>query len=312
MYRNWLNLRFWIQAAATALSNGYLKGFKTGDIYQGVLKHACVPTLNCYSCPGALFACPIGAMQVAIAGGGGIDPTAPHTFKARLSAIFTSTPFFVIGFLFLLGAIVGRAGCGWICPFGWFQELLHKIPSKKYKGPNFLKYAKYLILLIFVFALPALWMDQFGYGAPYFCKLICPAGTLQGGWLLPLLQPDLRMQLGKLFAWKSLILVAFMALMVFFRRPFCRWACPLGAFLAPMNKVSALRLKIDGNSCIECGACSKQCPVSLDVPREIDSLECIRCLECKNVCPKTCISIKGPGKFASINTAETTNSAPEA
>ena len=82
-----LNLRFGVQAVTAAISNGYFKGFSNGTIYQGVLKHACVPTLNCYSCPGALFACPVGAAQVAIAGGGGLDVTATHSLKDRLNVI---------------------------------------------------------------------------------------------------------------------------------------------------------------------------------------------------------------------------------
>ncbi len=294
MHRTWLNLRFGVQAVTAAISNGYFKGFANGTIYQGVLKHACVPTLNCYSCPGALFACPVGAAQVAIAGGGGLDVTATHSLKDRLNVIFTSTPFFIIGFLFLIGVIFGRATCGWACPFGWLQDIANKIPSPKFKGANWLKYLKYGFLIVFVILLPAFWVDEYGGGEPSFCKFICPAGTLEGGIPLAYLNPDLRSMLGKLFAWKVTLLAILMAMMVFIKRPFCRWVCPLGAFLAPLNKVSFYKLEIEKDACISCGMCSKVCPTDLYVPDELDNCECIRCLECKNVCPKHIIKITGP------------------
>lgn len=297
-----MNLRLIIQFISTVITNGYLKGFKGGSIYQGGMKHICVPTLNCYSCPAALYSCPIGAIQATIAGGGGLDPTAVHTLKERIIAIASSTPFFVVGFLFLFGAIIGRASCGWMCPFGMLQDLLNKIPSPKFVGKSFLKYGKYIILIVFVFLLPAVWLDAYGGGEPTFCKYICPAGTLEAGIPLAYLKVGLRSQLGKLFTWKVTLSVIFLVLMVFFRRPFCRWVCPLGALLAPLNKTSLLRLEIDSDACIECGKCSSVCPINLDVPRELDSLECIRCLDCVKACPLSIIKVKRPMIFAKSTT----------
>lgn len=294
MHRTGLNFRFWAQAVATLITNAYLKGFKAGSLYTGSLKHVCVPTLNCYSCPAAMYSCPIGAMQVALAGAGGLDLTATHTLWSRLLAISTSLPLLTIGFLMLAGGVVGRATCGWLCPFGWFQELLHKIPSAKFVGPKFLKYLKYIILIVCVFLLPAFLLNDLDDGEPFFCKYICPAGTLEGGLPLAWLQPQIRSQLGWLFTWKTSILALIILLSVFFRRPFCRWICPLGAFYGPFNQVSFYRLTIDKKACIECGACSRVCPVNLDVPRELDSAECLRCLECRNVCPIKIIDLNGP------------------
>ena len=56
-------IRLLIQSLSFAFSNGYVKGFTAGKIYKGELKNFCHPGLNCYSCPGALFSCPIGALQ---------------------------------------------------------------------------------------------------------------------------------------------------------------------------------------------------------------------------------------------------------
>lgn len=268
-----LKIRRWVQIGSTVVGNGYIKGFKTGDIYQGPLKKGCVPFLNCYSCPGALFSCPIGAIQNAVSEANG---------KFDINAI----PFLVIGFLMLIGSLIGRAICGWSCPFGFLQDLINKIPSKKFKGYNWLKYIKYVVLVLFVFILPVFWLDDFGYSAgPTFCKYICPAGTFEGGIPLVSLQAGLRSMCGNLFIWKTSLLVLLLLLAVFFKRPFCRWICPLGAFYAPFNKISLKQIKINKEACIKCGKCSKACPMDLNVPEEINTGDCIRCFDCKKECP---------------------------
>lgn len=287
MYRTRLKIRFWIQVISSVAANFYLSGFKSGTIFTGASKHFCVPFLNCYSCPGSFFSCPIGAMQVGVTRNG---TDANASLLAKLLNLLKSFPFLVVGFLAFVAGIFGRAACGWLCPFGLFQRLLNKIPSKKYKGPEFFKYFKYVVLLVFVILLPALWVDQYGFGGPYFCKFICPQGTLEGGISLAILQPQLREQLGKLFLWKLFLLIAVIIASIFFKRPFCRWACPLGAFYGLFNKVSLLQLHFDPDKCIECGLCSKVCPVNLDVPRQINSAECLKCFDCKKVCPKNAIT----------------------
>jgi polyferredoxin len=239
-----------------------------------------------------MYSCPIGALQVTIAGAGGIDLTATQTLWARLSAISTSLPMLVIGFLAIVGATVGRAPCGWLCPFGWLQDLLNKIPTPKFKGPDFLRYLKYVILVVFVFVLPAFWLDGLGFGEPSFCKFICPAGTLEGGLPFLVLSPGLKSQLGWLFTWKAFVLAVLLVAMVFFKRPFCRWVCPLGAFYGPFNKISIYKLEIDHKECIRCGLCSKACPVDLNVPEEIHSAECLHCLDCVKVCPTKCLKFQ--------------------
>ena len=57
-----------IQIAAALLMNGNLSGFLKGKIYRGPLKQVCVPGLNCYSCPAAVTACPLGALQLFLSG----------------------------------------------------------------------------------------------------------------------------------------------------------------------------------------------------------------------------------------------------
>ena len=220
-----------IQALWALLTNSYLVGFVQGKIYRGKLKNLCVPGLNCYSCPGAVGSCPIGAMQAVIG-----------SWNFRFA-------FYAAGFLMFVGALAGRFVCGWLCPFGLVQDLLHKIPFVKkidtFKGDRLLRRLKYVILIVFVILLPMFLVDVLGQGLPYFCKYICPAGTLEGGILLVLFNKSMRSALGWLYAWKSVLLIVTVILSVIIYRPFCKYICPLGAVYSVFNPISVFRYRVD-------------------------------------------------------------------
>jgi polyferredoxin len=269
-----------IQLISAALVNGYIAGFQKGRIFTGGTKAVCVPVLNCYSCPGALGACPIGALQTAV---GGVK----HHF-----------PFYVLGLLMLFGVLLGRAVCGLLCPFGLVQDLLHKIPSPKVRVPKGLdrpvRGIKYVVLLVFVVLLPAFAVTETGITPPYFCQYICPAGTLGGGIPLMLTDPALRQLAGWLFNWKVLVLAIIAAASAFIHRPFCRYLCPLGAFYALFNRFSFFQMSLDAHKCVGCGACERVCPMAVEVTKGINSPECIRCGACQTACPTGAIA--GPLK----------------
>ena len=63
-----LDKRSVVQWLSTLLYNANLPGFVQGRIYRGPLKSVCVPGLNCYSCPGAVGACPLGSLQSSLSG----------------------------------------------------------------------------------------------------------------------------------------------------------------------------------------------------------------------------------------------------
>ena len=149
-----------VQACAALLTNLHLPNFLTGTLYRGAGKTVCVPGLNCYSCPGAAGACPIGS------------------FQAVVGSSKFSFSYYITGILILLGVLLGRFICGFLCPFGWFQELLHKIPTKKLSTKRLkpLTYLKYVILVVMVFLLPVLVVNEAGMGDPFFCKYLCPQG----------------------------------------------------------------------------------------------------------------------------------------
>lgn len=265
--------RGWIQAAATLLANIHLPNFIKGGIYQGKGKAVCVPGLNCYSCPGAAGACPIGSFQAVVG-----------SSKFRFS-------YYITGFLILLGVLFGRFICGFLCPFGWLQELLHKIPTKKLSTKKLkpLTYLKYAILLLAVVLLPAIVVNDLGMGDPFFCKYICPQGVLEGAIPLAAVNEGIRSALGPLFNRKLIILIVVVVLSVLFYRPFCKWICPLGAFYALMNKVSLLGIKVDEHKCVSCGKCARVCKMDVDVTKTPNHTECIRCGKCITSCPTDAI-----------------------
>ena len=272
-------LRKGVQLGWGFLTNAHITGFLKGTIYQGPLKNFCVPGMNCYSCPGALGSCPIGAMQALFDG------------RRRKFA------FSVVGYLAALGLLVGRFICGWLCLFGLVQELLYKIPVPKLKVPRkldrVLRYLKYGVLLILVFILPFFWRNELGIGEPFFCKYLCPVGTLEGGIPLVLLQEQLRSTVGFLFWWKFAVMTLVLLSSLFIHRPFCKYLCPLGAFYALFQKVSILRLALDKEKCVSCGKCEKACPMDVKVTCDPNSMECIRCGVCRKACPKNCIHLAG-------------------
>ena len=266
-----------IQFLAAFLANGNLPGFSNGRIWQGASKSVCVPGLNCYSCPGALGACPIGSLQNTLAG------------------TVLRFPAYALGLLVLFGVLLGRTICGWLCPFGLIQDLLYKVPVPKFGKNRFtrrLTYLKYVVGIIFVLLLPILFLIMTGTGAPAFCTYICPAGTLEAALPLLATHPELRSGLGTIVVLKAIILLVIIGSACFVYRPFCRFLCPLGAWYGLFNKISCFGIKVDSQRCDRCGACARFC--RLDVKLAGDK-ECICCGACRKVCPHKAISL-GLGK----------------
>ena len=257
--------RLILQSVAALVQNANFKGFFTGKLYQGPLKQVCVPGLNCYSCPGAVGACPIGALQ------------------SGLSAYRFKLPYYVLGLLIFFGALLGRTICGFLCPFGLLQDLLYRIPFPKklrsFRGDRLLRKLKYLVLAVMVVLLPILIKLT-----PVFCKYLCPSGTLSG-ILLAFGDPSLFAAMGARFAWKLGVLVALSVLSVVIYRPFCRYLCPLGALYAPLNKISLVQIKVERERCVGCGKCADVCGMCVDPAAHPSHTECIRCGKCVEACP---------------------------
>ena len=277
-----------IQLYAALLTNANLKGFGSGKIYMGNVKVVCAPGLNCYSCPAASAACPLGALQNALA------------------ASKTRMPYYVVGILLLYGFLFGRWICGFLCPFGLIQDLLHKIKTPKLKKSRFtrvLSYLKYVILGVFVIGIPLIYaLQKIPFTLPAFCKYICPSGTLlgAGGLLANKANDSMFSMLGPLFTWKFLLLVVFIVGAIFIYRFFCRFFCPLGALYGLFNKISWVGMKVEQPRCTNCGLCIGKC--EMDV-LHVGDQECIACGKCVNACPTGAITYKGPKILLAPNEA---------
>ncbi|MBR7021058.1 MAG: 4Fe-4S binding protein [Lachnospiraceae bacterium] len=258
-------IRRFTQLIAAVLYNCNFRGFADGKIYKGDTKGLCAPGLNCYSCPGAVASCPLGSLQTALV-------------NSRYRA-----PYYILGTLLLFGLFLGRFICGFLCPFGLIQQLLHKLPSPKIRKSRFtriLSYGKYVILAVLVIVIP-LWKL-----APGFCKYICPAGTFEAGLPLTLKNPQLRELAGVLFSWKVMLLTLIVILCVVCFRAFCRFLCPLGAIYSFFHPVSVFGVRVDPKLCTHCDACVRHCPMDI---RKIGDRECIHCGSCTEVCPTEAI-----------------------
>ncbi|MBM9615043.1 4Fe-4S binding protein [Desulfobulbus rhabdoformis] len=266
-------LRQWIQFIFTLLTNGYWGFLGSGSLYQGPLKVLCSPGLNCYSCPASTTFCPIGSLQQLLLG-------VRMSFAA--GQLFIGT--YVVGAVGLLAASFGRFICGWACPFGWLQEWLHRIPSPTVSLPSWLGWCRYFVLVVTVVLLPLLLLNDFDMGLPWFCKFLCPAGTLEAGISMLVLDSSLRSSIGWLFVNKLILLTLTLIASVLISRPFCRVLCPLGAFYGLFNRISLIRLKFAADKCTKCGACHRVCPVEIRVDEAPNSHACIRCLRCLHEC----------------------------
>lgn len=289
--------RHLIQIAFTALSNGYFQGFTQGTLYQGKLKQTCLPGLNCYSCPGALGSCPLGAVQ------------------ATLTGAEKSIPFYALGILIFFGTLLGRAVCGFLCPFGFIQDLLYKLRPKslklKLKLPKPFRHLPLLILLTFVILLPLTITDQFGISAPAFCKFICPSGTLMGG--IPLLSTNdwLRSNISTLFYWKFSLLSFLLLWSLLEYRPFCKYLCPLGYFYGLFNGFSLYKMEYTEEKCISCKKCTKSCNMYLDPTQTPNHSQCVRCGDCIKSCPTQALTFSFITSTNSIDNTDCNDISPK-
>lgn len=232
------------QVGSLVVNNSYFFSF---------MKFCPTTGMNCYACPLSIGACPIGSLQ--------------HFM------IIERIPFFLIGFFTLIGGFFGRMVCGWICPIGWLQEMIHKIPSPKLKirfRP--LRYLKYVILVVLVLLIPYFTKD------PWFSKL-CFVGTIEAGIPLGMFDEEIRGMIGSFFFLKLVITAGLLTSFIFIKRSFCRFLCPLGAIYSIFNRFSFLHMKVD-EGCTKCNRCQDLCPVDIQIYEEPNSAECIRCLEC--------------------------------
>jgi len=232
------------------------------------LKWFCNPVLSCHSCVLSWFACPIGVFV--------------HFSGYRIF------PFFALGTVLLLGILIGKLFCGWVCPFGFLQDILHKIPTRKIEIPKQTSDIKYFVLFLSVFLFPFFLGEQTWYS---FCR-ICPAAAIQ------VTIPDLIIKnfhsISTLTIIKLSILFIVIVFVILNSRSFCKVLCPIGAILAPLNYISFWTVKFPPESCLSCAKCDKTCITDVKPSKRINknipanrSLDCVVCHDCQKVCPSS-------------------------
>ncbi len=248
------------QVSALVLINLGFLNIWFSNLNTGALRGICSPLFYCHSCPWATMACPLGVL----------------VNFSRLQ-IF---PLITLGILGLVGTFGGRLVCGWLCPFGLLQELLHKIPTRKFSIPARLSYAKYAVLVAFVLAVPFFWPK-----APYtFCDG-CPSSVIESTipWAFVAhwqVTPGLFTGFTARFWVRLAITCAVIAFVILVSRGFCRVFCPLGAIFSFFNRFSLFRFSLAFTKCNNCAACAKLCPVDIDPVSQMNTAECVRCHEC--------------------------------
>ena len=245
------------QSLTALLANLHLFGFFTARLYTGKLKSIPLPIMNCYACPASVYSCPIGTLS--------------HFL------VISKVPLLTLGIIATVSASFGRWICGWICPFGLIQDLLHRIPSVKFELPRPFVYVKYLMLLFGVLLPPYLLKEH------YFC-MVCPAGTLEAGIYWVAASTMVLNMAGAFFLFKLALGSMFLYGSIFIKRPFCRYFCPLGALFSVFNKLSIVDFKLEKEDCIECNLCQKACPVNYQIFKDPNSPACLRCLNCVKIC----------------------------
>lgn len=224
--------------------------------------------------------------------GGAFDAFCPfgaiETLWSYLSIGQTLKTTNLLNFSIALGVLgvsllAGRAFCGWMCPIGTLQDILVRffgrlIRNKKKPGNKntvkipvriskrsdaWLRSLKYLVLGIILLA------STWAVYPPL--REICPARAI------------FSFQMTTPLLWS--VLITFVVTSMLNPRVWCKYLCPLGAVMAPLNKISPLRLVLNKDNCTNCGCCDIVCPMGIeDVPHNLRSAECIECLKCQETC----------------------------
>jgi len=225
---------------------------------------------HCYACPLATFACPIGVM-------------------AGFASVHV-VPLLTLGVLVLAAAAVGSMVCGWICPFGFLQDLADRIPTPKLRIPNWMGFGRYVVLIGLVVAVPMMWGKEHN---PLFICRLCPAGAVEASIPATIEQSVAGGDMTWLMGWpKVVILIVFVAAVLFTRRPWCTVFCPLGGLLSLLNRLSFVHLRFDRDGCVECNRCRANCRYGVHIEKRLNDTRCNRCLEC-TACPGLRLGLAG-------------------
>ena len=190
-----------------------------------------------------------------------------------------------------LSLVVARLWCGWLCPMGAWQEICSPV-MKHTVDDGWRNSVKYLITALWLALLAYLFLGAGGI------RTIDPFYATENGLSIT--------SIPTLVVVMVIFAIIFIAAFLMGRRGFCRVLCPVAALMIAGRKIRnlvqwpALGLAADASRCIDCGKCSKECPMGLDVHGmvkngDMETPECILCASCADICPKSAITygVKG-------------------
>ncbi len=230
-------------------------------------------------------------------------------------------PFLALGVFLIIGIMMGRATCGWMCPFGFVLDLCYHVPARKrvpgYQINKQLSKVKFGVLVLTFFIAITVGIVRLGGGTPLPIDPftdnafgpIDPAGTLQGLIpqliISPELWPSLEQGIWAIFsveyAWfwfRVIFMLIILILSVYIGRSWCRWFCPLGAALGMLNPYAIIGVQRNLSTCLgkKCRECELACPMGVSLLREpwekITDSNCIMCMKCYEVCDEGAITLK--------------------
>jgi ferredoxin-type protein NapH len=237
-------------------------------------------------------------------------------------------PWIAVAAFIITSVLIGKAMCGWVCPFGFIQDVIGVFRRKQsdlsLRTHQTMVYVKYFVLGITLFlvlsfsasemmGISSEFQSAFGVVAFAPFTALSPSETLFAA--LPRYMENFYVSMASgssvdvlgsiatlppLFWVQFAIMVFVLGFAAFVPRSWCRYFCPHGAIMAAMNRFSFIGLRREPHKCekVGCGRCVQVCPMRvpiLDLPWEkFSHPECIYCMKCVDACEHKAIRLTYP------------------